>query len=439
MRRLLRILKFTSLALLALLSVGLIWFGISKWRANARFVAKLQELRDQQLPTSLADLKLTPPPPEKNAVTYLRRAQGEATAIAREVESACKAAGDTDEDSSHYEAVWAGRLTPTMQQGIRDALANHPTAIPLLLQACNSPEYDWHYDYDAGTQYNGRETSFLDQCLDSDSVGYKRDVFRVLYYHTLLLASEGKTEESLQTCRAMLRLAKFFAQDPMLVNYLVADAVYSIVTFNAINQVLRSGPLTPETHAALDAALADLDLEHQFRQAMMSERAYSVQCFQEMSEVWKVILLTRFDDRLVYLSLFDQVAKDSNRPFDAKLRSELAAMGATGGVFSNLILPALENGRESLARTQAKQRILRVLNLLVQRDPTGKNGLTIEQLGLPVEATVDPFDGKPLRIKHTGAGWLVYSVGKNLQDDGGKLDDDRTDVGVGPIELAPSR
>jgi hypothetical protein len=398
-----------------------------------RFAAKLQELRDQQLPTSLVDLKRTPPPPERNAVTYLRRAQSETTAIAREVEAACTTAGDTDEDSSNYEAVWAGLLTPTMQQGIRDALAKHPTAIPLLLQACESPEYDWQYDYDAGTQYNGRETSFLDQCLDSDSIGYKRDAFRVLYYHTLLLASEGKTEEALQTSLAMLRLAKFFAQDPMLVNYLVADAVYSLVTLNAINQVLRSGPLTHETHAALETALADLDLENSFRQAMMSERAYSIQCFQEMNAVWGVILLTQLDDRLVYLNLFDEVAKDSHRPYDARLRSELAAMGATGGVFSNLILPALENGRECLARTQAKQRVLRVLNQLVLQAPTGNAGLTVEQLGLPAEATTDPYDGKPLRIKHTGAGWLVYSVGKNLQDDGGKLDDDRTDVGVGPL------
>jgi len=36
---------------------------------------------------------------------------------------------------------------------------------------------------------------------------------------------------------------------------------------------------------------------------------------------------------------------------------------------------------------------------------------------------IDPFDGRPLRLKKTERGWLVYSVGSNLKDD----------EGVGPL------
>src|SRR5262249_44069112 len=31
----------------------------------------------------------------------------------------------------------------------------------------------------------------------------------------------------------------------------------------------------------------------------------------------------------------------------------------------------------------------------------------------------DPFDGRPLRLKHDGKGLVLYSIGRDLRDDGG--------------------
>ena len=53
--------------------------------------------------------------------------------------------------------------------------------------------------------------------------------------------------------------------------------------------------------------------------------------------------------------------------------------------------------------------------------------------GLPAETTIDPYNGKPLNVKWRPGGWMVYSVGSNGVDDGGKLDG-KTDIGAGPIE-----
>jgi len=36
-------------------------------------------------------------------------------------------------------------------------------------------------------------------------------------------------------------------------------------------------------------------------------------------------------------------------------------------------------------------------------------------------APVDPFLGRSLLLKKNGAGYTVYSVGRNRQDDGGKI------------------
>jgi hypothetical protein len=53
----------------------------------------------------------------------------------------------------------------------------------------------------------------------------------------------------------------------------------------------------------------------------------------------------------------------------------------------------------------------------------------LEDLGLPAETLLDPFDGKRLRVKRGTAGVTVYSVGVNLADDGG---DARLDICLGP-------
>ena len=40
----------------------------------------------------------------------------------------------------------------------------------------------------------------------------------------------------------------------------------------------------------------------------------------------------------------------------------------------------------------------------------------------PAATLIDPFDGQPLRYKTEAARVLIYSIGKNLQDDGGDCD-----------------
>ena len=57
----------------------------------------------------------------------------------------------------------------------------------------------------------------------------------------------------------------------------------------------------------------------------------------------------------------------------------------------------------------------------------------LSELGLPTETTTDPFNGELLHAEKTRQGWLIYSVGRNYRDDGGKLDDPSDgDIGVGP-------
>jgi hypothetical protein len=102
-----------------------------------------------------------------------------------------------------------------------------------------------------------------------------------------------------------------------------------------------------------------------------------------------------------------------------------------------MLLRSLGATFSSVARVRADIRALRVLNAMQTHVLAGSNEIPkLSELGLPANTTTDPFNGQPLHVKKTAQGWLIYSVGRNLRDDGGKLDDPDGDVGVGPPKPA---
>lgn len=51
-------------------------------------------------------------------------------------------------------------------------------------------------------------------------------------------------------------------------------------------------------------------------------------------------------------------------------------------------------------------------------------------LGVPKSMTLDRMNGEPMKVKRVDGKWVVYSVGPDLKDDGGDLEN-RKDIGVG--------
>ncbi len=80
-------------------------------------------------------------------------------------------------------------------------------------------------------------------------------------------------------------------------------------------------------------------------------------------------------------------------------------------------------------------RALRIHNALrAFAEKNGREATGLDELGLPREATVDPYSGQPLKLKRTDAGWIMYSVMQNGLDDGGDFIDLK-DYGVAPRRL----
>ncbi len=436
-----RWLKITGLVVLATIGVGMIWFAVASWRASAHLNAKLAEFKAEGVPLSLAELERTPPPPEENAATYLRRAVAGLDAI----QSAISGAEDQlsgDEQARYWEQ---GETTAALQQVMREAFAEHPETIPLLLRAAAAPDYDPQINYD---QPPG---AFLEEYLDTSQD--VRQPIRVLNYYVVMQLNDGKQSEATEACIAMFQLSRHFDARPLLMGYLVNLAVRGVAV-HATDLTLRAGALPEEAYDSLEAELARQDFVAGLRTAIRTEPAYVVSAFEESPFArtetasganafdqstfgGNAYLRTPLgkDDLTDYLQLLEELEKRAAAP-PRETQAWLETLRL--GPLAQMMIPMVQASFGAQARLTAQVHCLRVLIALTKRSPEKPGApVSVTELGLPADATIDPYNGKPLNVRYEPGGWLVYSVGANGKDDGGKIRDwsngDYLDVGLGPV------
>ena len=420
MKRLKKILKWTAIVLGVLVAVLLIANAWFVWTTDARFERQLAAIRAAGDPLSLADLAHEPPPPETNAATYLRRAEADMAAITKELAKVLEATADPMRLPSAEE-----------QKTIRAALDAYPKVVPLLQQAAACPDYDPELDYTLPPQSFHDGQSFMDEAIRVHD--HIRPAYRVLRARAMLLAGTGDRDEAVRTALVILRLSRHFERNPVIVGYMLAMVTRS-VGIDAANLALQAGPVSDEVRQALDAELARCEGTDNYRRAITSERAFGMDCFRTFPArgFWLLSRGVWNREESAYLDTLDAfvaVTQDP-RPYRQVLQSIEEA--PTGGPFGTLATPALQHLHEAVTRSRALARSLRVLNAIQARPTAPGDALPkLAELGLPPEATVDPYTGEALRVKRLPQGWLVYSVGKNFTDEGGKLGD-VSDVGVGP-------
>ena len=261
MNRLKKILKWTGIVLGGLLAIGLIANAIFFWFTDSRLERQLAEIRAAGDPVTLADLARPPIPPEKNAATYLRRAEADLAAIEKETVDVYPAS-----------ECPGFLMLPGDQKTVKAAFAAYPNVIPLLKQAAACPDYDPQLDYTLPPQ------EFQTRLLDL--VNKVRSPARVLHYRARLDVGEGNRDDAVRTALQIFHLARHFDHNPMIVNYLVTVAVRGIAIDSA-NEALQTGPVSKEVRDALDSELAIHDRLEGFVWALKSERPYVVESMRD--------------------------------------------------------------------------------------------------------------------------------------------------------------
>ena len=442
MKRLKKILKWTGIILGALVAILLMANGWFVWTTDTRLERQLAEIRKAGDPLSMAELARPPIPPEKNAATYLRRAEADLTAIVIE-------AGDIFECSGFPMSI-------EQQKTVKAALAAHPNAIPLLEQAAACPDNAAQLDYTVSPSWE-----LLSQ--EMPLFGNFRSVTRVLWARGMLLVAEGDRDEAVRTALASIRLVRNFEHNASFCGYLTAIAAREMA-MAYVNLALQTGPVSKEVRDALDAELARHECMDAHVWVIKGERAHDLDDFRSFEVfpwrhfwlisrgIWNQYESDYLDAVRTFLALAhapstlrqDEETMQKLAAFQPDLAMQRDGINAQSlqkvidehSYFAKSKILCLYGMHLAVTRTRAEVRCLRVLNALQTHVPAGSDEVPkLGELGLPAETTTDPYTGEPLHVKKTPQGWLVYSVGKNFQDDGGKLDD-LSDVGVGPPPLA---
>jgi len=268
-----------------------------------------------------------------------------------------------------------------------------------------------------------------------------RDAARLLQARAYWQLAHGDRDGALASSVMLLRLSRHLDLNACF--HLVGIACQGI-SGSLASQVLYDGPVSNATHDLLERQwqLAEQANVEGFRDSLKNERALGNSSFAHEIPGRNIWFFRAFwdDQQSVYLDAMGRVIDLADRPYGEVRRgfSRIEQGLSSRDTLTKLVLPALQATHEASTRSVALARVLRVLNALERRsDPEAPPKADLSDLGLPEKATLDPFSGKPLIVKRAPRGWLVYSVGSNLKDDGGAIEEFE-DVGVKPPESAES-
>ena len=400
------------IVIFVLLGIMAVWL----WSSGGRLDQRIAAIRAAGEPVTVADLKRPSIPPDKNADTFLRRAQPGVDALDKQFWYQ-QALGD---------AISQWRLSESDQRVLAAGFAAYPSVMAQLGQAADCPDYDSQLDYTLGPEE--LVVAFLPR------IQYFRSVARVLQARSCLLLSQGQRDEALRTCLVQLRLTRHYDKQPTLINYLVALACRDVAV-EMTNRVLRDGDVPMDLRAELDDELAMQDKMDGAAFAFKSERTLGLANLQSLRSSWSPLNWRNVKDECDYLDIMAEVIATASEP-RYKIANQFkrtVQRSQQVGPLTSLVTPTISATRDAPDRVQAQLRCLRVLNALQRSAARTKNSEpTLADLKLPAEATIDPLNGKPLLVKHSPQGITVYSVGTNLKDDDGTFDD-LLDFGIGPV------
>jgi hypothetical protein len=416
----------------ALLALGIVGNTMMAWRVSSQQNARLAAIRAAGMPASIAELRPRPVPDLLNAAAVIEAATPtinafghdqmvflERTPLGKECDRA------------------SGEQLPTAEQAaaMRAILDQHAALDAAITQAVACNVWASRADFTLDHQ------KFLATGLNG--IGTFRSAVRYAAWQIAVLAREGKTDDAVRRGVDILKLARLHESEPMLVNYLVTIAVRGVAV-HELNKALRSGVVSAEVRASLDAELARADDPQSFAQMLTTERAVALESMDAMTSRMPPVVVSWLawpakQQFMGAYDMFDEIVVEAQQPWSQFRRAVIHGGLANNphGVLGELLLPALQAGVQARDRDLTQIRALRILNVLQAfAEAQGREASGLTDLGLPAAVTVDPYSDRPLLLKPTDDGWIVYSVGQNGRDDGGTLDDKRLDVGIGPISDA---
>jgi hypothetical protein len=407
------------------LTAGVLLIGGSLWALYAAnsFAGRIAAIRAAGDPASLADLAPKPIPEQDDAAAYLVAIKPQLDAFARDHGRFLE---KTPLGKEYETSIDAGEVpTPEQIEAIRGTLAKYGDVDGAINKAAACDQYASKLDF------NLPHRQFLSAALDSWSD--LRTLTRFVVWEMEVAVAEGKHDQAVDKGVQILRLAQLHNAEPCLTASMIGFAVRGVMA-QRIYEALAAGPISAETRDRLNAELERFENKTGFSDTLKSERALNISGIGGIRGLLNGWPLSAPAESLQYFEQILPLADISWHKVQTTPSARRALNGGQGWVVG-LMAPAMQAWFEAANRTTAIMRSLRVYNALqLYAETNSSQPASLDALGLPREATIDPFTGDPLIIKQAGDDWAVYSLGKDGKDDGGSVHDAK-DYGVSPRSI----
>jgi ABC-type transport system involved in multi-copper enzyme maturation permease subunit len=276
-----------------------------------------------------------------------------------------------------------------------------------------------------------------------------RELAGVLAWDVLLRAQEEDADGALTSCRAILNAGRSLADEPLLISQL-ARATICQMTLEKIERTLAQGQPSEGALAALQRLLEDEDRQPVLLFGLRGERAISDRFFEALQAGQaRVAAVTggkpprRFElltqevslsvltgsvkkQRAAYLKGQTQLVEIAKLPVEQQdARFKQMPAPARTDILAHLMFPAINRVVAAFQKEQGRLRCalaaVAVERYQRQHDRWPESLATLVPTHLS-QVPLDPFDGQPIRYRRLTDGVVIYCVGPDLQDDGGKLD-----------------
>lgn len=434
--RALRIAKWALFLLGCAVALSPFAVAIAAWRAEARLDEAVQEIVRRGEPVEASQLVRPPIPDSENAALVYAKA--------------FDAIELSDEDEELIADLKAERVSlgdPESAGRARAILEQNADALELIHRAAGMARCDFRLDWSKGYDVEFPHLARLRTCA------------RLLAFESLMLLHAGRVDEAAEACGAIFRVANA-AEEPCTIGPLVRYAITGMGS-RALSAVLRDSQPDSDLCRRLADEIGRTDLSSSFAEALKGDRALGRAAFAavrlardpldgiedlqggppaeplgpseggrpdrppKQSYMARWILAS---DEMEYLERMARIIEEAPRPYREARRAleELAYMRVTylppPTVVTAMLLPAFDRTFASRDRAIALLGMAQVALLLkAYKGERGEYPESPEELEalMGQELPMDPFSGRPFVYRREGAGFLLYSLGGNLEDDGG--------------------
>lgn len=266
-----------------------------------------------------------------------------------------------------------------------------------------------------------------------------RDAVKLLELEAVLHADNGNGPEAVSSAISTFGIARSFAREPVTVSQLVRSGCQN-TAISTVEQVLNRVELTDEQLSELAECVRQSESISDMSIAFIGERCVGIDFFNNPGtmnpsggrigpffSLYKAVGMAEAD-AVIFLDLMDGYMKSARLPLHERQKAADAISAkfqsiSKAHILLHVIMPALSRITTvelgSIAHLRTADAALAVQRYRLKTDKFPDKLADLVPAFLK-SVPKDPFDGNELRYKKLEAGFVVYSIGEDMSDDGGK-------------------